>query len=129
MNNTTEKNTESNMTTLIEDSEGIIDLLMDNVAIVAILGLILAAIGVYGWFYVPAFKVMVMKLIKKYDAEIIELYEKHLTPKMSENLDAAAEKHVKDEILKQVVLSAFDHTEDKAQGTVKKLVRDIAKGK
>ena len=129
MNNTTANNTGSNMTALIEDSEGIIDLLMDNVAIVAKLGLILAAIGVYGWFYVPAFKVMVMKLIKKYDAEIIELYEKHLTPKMREKLDAAAEKHVKDEILKQVVLSAFDHTEDKAQGTVKKLVRDIAKGK
>ena len=83
MNNTTANNTGSNMTALIEDSEGIIDLLMDNVAIVAILGLILAAIGVYGWFYVPAFKVMVMKLIKKYDAEIIELYEKHLTPKKS----------------------------------------------
>jgi len=128
-NNTTANNTGSNMTAIIEDSEGIIDLLMDNIAIVAILGLILAAAGVYGWFYVPSFKVLVMKLIKKHDAEILELYEKHLTPKMREKLDEVTEKHVKDEILKQVVLSAFDHTEDKAQGTVKKLVRDIAKGK
>ena len=115
------------MTALIEDSEGIIDLLMDNIAIVAILGLLLAAAGVYGWFYVPEFKVLIMKLIKKHDAEILELYEKHLTPKMREKLDDLAEKHVKDEILKQVVLSKFDHTEKKAQGTVKKLIRDIAK--
>ena len=46
---------------------------------------------------------------------------------MRKQLDAAAEKHVKDEILKQIVMTAFDHTEVKAQGTVKKLIRDIAK--
>ena len=126
-NNTTANNTESNITKVLEDSEGIIDLLSANIGIVAVLGLLLLAGGAYGWFYIPSFKVLVMKLIKKHDAEILELYEKHLTPKMRKQLDAAAEKHVKDEILKQVVMTAFDHTEDKAQGTVKKLIRDIAK--
>ena len=45
----------------------------------------------------------------------------------NEKLDEVAEKHVKDEILKQVILTTFDHTEDKAQGTVKKLIRDLSK--
>ena len=68
-----------------------------------------------------------MKLIKKHDAEILELYEKHLTPKMKEALDDAASKHVKDAILKNVIMETFDHTEKKAQGTVKKIIRDAAK--
>ena len=127
MNNTTENSTESNMTSVLDDTGGLMDLLSSNIEIVAVLGLLCLAVGAYGWFYVPSFKVLVMKLIKKHDAEILELYEKHLTPKMRKQLDAAAEKHVKDEILKQIVMTAFDHTEDKAQGTVKKLIRDIAK--
>ena len=103
------------------------DLLSSNMEVFLVLGLALLAVGAYGWFYVPSFKVLVMKLIKKHDAEILELYEKHLTPNMRKKLDAMAEKHVKDEILKQVIMTTFDHTEDKAQGTVKKLIRDIAK--
>ena len=128
-NNTTTNDTSSNMTAILDDTEGLMDLLMDNIAIVGVLGVLLIAGGVYGWFYVPMVKVFIMKITKKYDDEILELYEKHLTGNMRKKLDAAAEKHVKDEILKQVILTAFDHTEDKAQGTVKKLVRDIAKGK
>ena len=127
-NNTTENSTESNMTSVLDDTEGLMDLLSSNIEIFAVLGLLILAVGAYGWFYVPSIKVLIMKLIKKHDAEILELYEKHLTPKMREKLNAVAEKHVKDEILKQVVMTAFDHTEDKAQGTVKKLIRDIAKG-
>ena len=126
-NNTTENNTESNMTALLEDTGGLMDLLSDNMGLVVVLGLLFLAVGAYGWFYVPSIKVLIMKLIKKHDAEILELYEKHLTPKMRKRLDAAAEKHVKDEILKQILMTAFDHTEVKAQGTVKKLIRDIAK--
>ena len=128
-NNTTTNDTSSNMTAILDDTEGLMDLLMDNIAIVGVLGVLLIAGGVYGWFYVPMVKVFIMKMTKKYDDEILELYEKHLTGNMRKKLDAAAEKHVKDEILKQVILTAFDLTEDKAQGTVKKLVRDIAKGK
>ena len=115
------------MTAILEDSEGLIDLAMENMVVFAILGLILTAVGVYGWFYVPSFKLMVMKLIKKHDAEIMELFEKHLTPKMKDALDDVASKHVKDEILKNVIMETFDHTEKKAQGTVKKIIRDAAK--
>jgi hypothetical protein len=67
------------------------------------------------------------KLLSKHEAEILELIEKNLTPKMREKLSVEAEKHLKNEILVQVILSNFDHTEKKAQGTVKKLIRDLAK--
>ena len=67
------------------------------------------------------------KLLSKHEAEIMELIEKNLTPKMREKLSTEAEKHLKSEILVQVILSNFDHTEKKAQGTVKKLIRDLAK--
>ena len=126
-NNTTTNDTSSNMTAILDDSEGLIDLAIENMIIFAVLGILLLAVGVYGWFYVPMVRVFIMKMTKKYDDEILELYEKHLTGNMRKKLDAAAEKHVKDEILKQVILTAFDHTESKAQGTVKKLIRDIAK--
>ena len=62
-NNTTSNETGSNMTTILEDSEGLMDLAMENMAVFAILGFILLAVGTYGWFYVPSFKLMVMKLI------------------------------------------------------------------
>ena len=126
-NNTTANNTDSNMTNVLEDSEGIIDLLAANMGIFAVLGLIILGAGAYGWFYVPSIKLMIIKLIRKHDTEIMELYEKHLTGNMRKKIDAVAEKHIKDEILKQVILTAFDHTEKTAQGTVKKRIRDIAK--
>ena len=43
------------MTTILEDSEGLMDLAMENMAVFAILGFILLAVGTYGWFYVPSF--------------------------------------------------------------------------
>ena len=117
----------TNNTTTNSTADSVMDLLSGNLELVLMAGIIAAGLTAYGWLYVPQFKFLIAKLIKKHDAEILELYEKHLTGNMRRKLDAVAEKHIKDEILKQVVLTAFDHTEKKAQGTVKKLIRDIAK--
>ena len=124
----TNNTTTNSRSALLEDSGGLMDLLTSNMVIFLILGIMFLAVSAYGWFYVPQFKFLIAKLIKKHDTEIMELYEKHLTGNMRKKIDAVAEKHIKDEILKQIVLTAFDHTEKKAQGTVKKLIRDIAKG-
>ena len=132
-NNTTETNetgniTESNDT--LGALENILDVLTGSPELI---GLLLAVVGagVVAYFKVPAFKMFVdvyaSKLLRKHQAEILELFEKHLTPKMREALSAEAEKHLKNEILVQIILSKFDHTEKKAQGTVKKLIRDLAK--
>lgn len=122
MNNTT-SNTTSNLTS---DADSLIDTIMGSQELI-LLAIVALAMGAVAWLYVPQVRFFAMKLIGKYDDEILELYEKNLTPLMREKLDEVAEKHVKDEILKQVILTTFDHTEDKAQGTVKKLIRDLSK--
>ena len=122
MNNTT-SNTTSNLTS---DADSLIDTIMGSQELI-LLAIVALAMGAVAWLYVPQFRFFAMKLIGKYDDEILELYEKNLTPLMREKLTETAEKHVKDKILKQVILTTFDHTEDKAQGTVKKLIRDLSK--
>ena len=136
-NNTTANNeTSSNMTNMTggSDTEGLIETIIEALTgSPELIGLLLVVVGagVVAYFKVPAFKMFVdvyaSKLLRKHQAEILELYEKHLTPKMREALSTEAEKHLKNEILVQIILSKFDHTEKKAQGTVKKLIRDLAK--
>ena len=132
-NNTTETNETGNVTDSTDTLgalESILDVLQGSPELI---GLLLAVVGagVVAYFKVPAFKMFInvyaSKLLRKHQAEILELLEKHLTPKMREALSTEAEKHLKNEILVQIILSKFDHTEKKAQGTVKKLIRDLAK--
>ena len=135
-NNTTvdnETSLEDNMTNG-DSTEGMIETILDVLTgspeLIGILSIMIGA-GVVAYFKVPSFKMFVnvyaSKFLKKHEAEILELLEKNLTPKMRESLSVEAHKHLKNEILVQVILSKFDHTERKAQGTVKKLIRDLAK--
>ena len=101
--------------------------LMDNVEVFMVLSFLSLGVSIYGWCYVPQFRFLVTKLIGRYDSEIMALYDEHLTPKMREALDDVSSKHVKSAILKQVILESFDHTEKKAKGTVRKIIRDAAK--
>ena len=136
-NNTTANNeTTGNMTNMTSgsDTEGMIETILDVlIGSPELIGLLLVVVGAgaVAYYKVPAFKMFVdvyaSKLLSKHEAEILELIEKHLTPKMREKLSTEAENHLKNEILVQVILSNFDHTEKKAQGTVKKLIRDLAK--
>ena len=136
-NNTTANNeTTGNMTNMTSgsDTEGMIETILDVlIGSPELIGLLLVVVGAgaVAYYKVPAFKMFVdvyaSKLLSKHEAEILELIEKNLTPKMREKLSTEAQKHLKNEILVQVILSNFDHTEDKAQGTVKKLIRDLAK--
>jgi hypothetical protein len=131
--NVTATNETGNMTTG-DDSDtmlgGLIDVLIGSPVLIGLL-LVVVGAGAVAYYKVPAFKMFVdvyaSKLLSKHEAEILELIEKNLTPKMREKLSVEAEKHLKNEILVQVILSNFDHTEKKAQGTVKKLIRDLAK--
>ena len=114
------------MNNTTSDADSLIDTLMGSQELM-LLAVLALGLGTVAWLYVPQVRFFVSRLIGKYDDEIMEIYEKNLTPLMREKLDNLAEKPVKVEILKQVILTTFDHTEDKAQGTVKKLVRDLAK--
>ena len=131
--NMTATNETGNMTSGTDSEgmlEGLLDVLIGSPVLIGLL-LVIVGAGAVAYYKVPAFKMFVdvyaSKLLSKHEAEIMELIEKNLTPKMREKLSTEAEKHLKSEILVQVILSNFDHTEKKAQGTVKKLIRDLAK--
>ena len=125
MTNNTTINETSNDSGMVE---ALSSMLTDNIEVFLVLGILCSAISLYGWCYVPQFRFLVTKLIGRYDSEILALYDEHLTPKMRDALDDASSKYVKNEILKQVILESFDHTEKKAKGTVRKIIRDAAKG-
>tara|TARA_Y100000310_G_scaffold137467_1_gene136401 strand:+ start:605 stop:988 length:384 start_codon:yes stop_codon:yes gene_type:complete len=124
MTNNTTINETSNDSGMVE---ALSSMLTDNIEVFLVLGILCSAISLYGWCYVPQFRFLVTKLIGRYDSEIMALYDEHLTPKMRDALDDASSKYVKNEILKQVILESFDHTEKKAKGTVRKIIRDAAK--
>jgi len=127
-NNTTNEDTNmtDNVTGVEEVSEsGMLDGLMDALQDSPELMLMVAVIGALVAFIAytqPAVKALVMPYIKKYDEEILELLDKNLTAaqvKAYEKLDEAAQKHVKDVMLRNVIMSAYDQNDDKFVAVIK----------
>ena len=77
---------------------------------------LMLAMGAYIMYTQPAVKALVMGYIGKHEDEINVLLDKYLTKaqaKAYEKLDEAAQKHVKDTMLRNVILSAWDQNDDK----------------
>ena len=116
MTNNTTTNETSNLTTL-EPESGMLDSILDALTAspeVMLMAAVMVAMGAYIMYTQPAVKALVMPYIKKYDDEILAALEKGLTKtqmKAYEKLDDAAQKHVKDAMLRNVVLSAWDETD------------------
>ena len=126
-NNTTNENT--NMTTNVTGDkvsesgmlDGLVDALSDSPELI-LMGIVMAAMAAYIAYTQPAVKALIMPYIKKYDDEILAALEKGLTKtqmKAYEKLDDAAQKHVKDAMLRNVVLSAWDENDDALVALVK----------
>ena len=115
LNGTTNEVSESGML------DGLMDVLQDSpelMLMVAVIGALVA----YITYTQPAVKALVMPYIKKYDEEILELLDKNLTAvqiKAYEKLDEAAQKHVKDAMLRNVIMSAYDQNDDKFVAVIK----------
>ena len=124
MTNNTTTNETSNLTTL-EPESGILDSILDALTAspeVMLMAAVMVAMGAYIMYTQPAVKALVMPYIKKYDDEILAALEKGLTKtqmKAYEKLDDAAQKHVKDAMLRNVVLSAWDENDDGLVALVK----------
>ena len=68
---------------------------------------------------------MVFKYLKNNEAELMELLDKYLTKaqmKAYEKLDEQAQLHVKDSLVKNVLLTAWDEKDDELAGLVKSKV-------
>ena len=123
-NNTAE---EGNLTSIIETVEesGILDTLMDEPLLLALVGLLLVAAG-YIAYTVPAVKMLVFKYLKNNEAELMELLDKNLTKaqmKAYEKLDEQAKLHVKDSLVRNVLITAWDEKDDELAGLVKSKVK------
>ena len=128
-NNTTNENNETggNVTELLESVEesGLLDSLMDDPVLMLLAALVLG-LGAYAAYTIPAVKALVFKYLKNNEAEVTALLDKNLTKlqmKAYEKLDEAAQKHVKDSMVKNVLVTAWDEKDDELAALVKSKVK------
>ena len=118
---------EGNLTAIIDTVEesGLLDAMMDEPLLMALAALVLGMAG-YIAYTVPAVKAMVFKYLKNNEAELMELLDKNLTKaqmKAYEKLDEQAQLHVKDSLVKNVLLTAWDEKDDELAALVKSKVK------
>ena len=118
---------EGNLTAIIDTVEesGLLDAMMEEPLLMALAALVLGMAG-YIAYTVPAVKAMVFKYLKNNEAELMELLDKNLTKaqmKAYEKLDEQAQLHVKDSLVKNVLLTAWDEKDDELAGLVKSKVK------
>ena len=118
---------EGNLTAIIDTVEesGLLDAMMDEPLLMALAALVLGMAG-YIAYTVPAVKAMVFKYLKNNEAELMELLDKNLTKaqmKAFDKLDEQAKIHVKDSLVKNVLLTAWDEKDDELAGLVKSKVK------
>jgi hypothetical protein len=124
---TNETTDDGNLTALIETVEesGMLDALMDDPLLMALAALVLG-LGGYVAYTVPAVKELVFKYIKNNEAELMDMLDKNLTKaqmKAFEKLDETAQKHVKDSLVRNVLITAWDEKDDELAALVKSKVK------
>ena len=123
-NNTSD---DGNITALLETVEesGMLDALMDDPLLMALAALVLG-LGAYVAYTVPAVKELVFKYLKNNETELMDMLDKNLTKaqmKAFEKLDATAQKHVKDSLVRNVLVTAWDEKDDELAALVKSKVK------
>ena len=123
-NNTAE---EGNVTAIIDTvkDSGILDTIMDEPLLMALAALVLA-LGAYVAYTVPAVKELVFKYLKNNEAELMGMLDKNLTKaqmKVFEKMDETAQKHVKDSLVKNVLITAWDEKDDELAALGKSKVK------
>ena len=123
----TNETNEGNLTAILDTVEesGLLDTLMDEPLLMALVGLLLVAAG-YIAYTVPAVKALVFKYLKNNEAELMDLLDKNLTKaqqKVFEKMDETAQKHVKNSLVKNVLITAWDEKDDELAALVKSKVK------
>ena len=128
-NNTTANattNATSNETNLLE---GLLDQLTAAPELLAVVAVVAGA-GAYAYFRVPRFSFLVNKyvpfLLKRYESEIDGLIENNLTKLQKiayDRLDSTLQQQMRDSVLKDVIMSNYDHYDEEFIKTVKTEIR------
>ena len=128
-NNTADNNTsdDGNITAILDTVEesGILDTLMDEPLLMALAAIVLC-MGAYIAYTVPAVKLLVFKYLKNNEAELMGILDKNLTKaqmKVFEKMDETAQAHVKDSLVKNVLITAWDEKDDELAALVKSKVK------
>jgi len=133
-NNTAENNTADDGNTTADlvqtvEESGILDTLLDSPELM-VCAAIIALLGAYIAYTQPAVRVLVMpyvnKFLKTHEAKIEALLEENLTKAQKvayEKLDETLQAQVKDEVLRNVVLTAWDEKDDELKTLVKGKVK------
>ena len=106
--------------------DGLLDALSDSPELALAL-VVICALAAYIAYTPPAVRALLLPLLKKYDDELLDLMDKSMTAaqvKAYEKLDEAAQKHVKDAMLRNVIMSAYDQNDDKFATVVKTELKD-----
>ena len=124
---TNETTDEGNLTAILDTVEesGLLDTLMDEPLLMALAAVILG-MGAYIAYTVPAVKLLVFKYMKNNEAELMGMLDKNLTKvqmKAFEKMDETAQKHVKDSLVKNVLITAWDEKDDELAALVKSKVK------
>ena len=128
-NNTAANETadEGNVTAIIDTvtESGLLDTIMDEPLLMALCAVVLG-MGGYIAYTIPAVKELVFKYIKNNEAELMDLLDKNMTKaqqKVFEKMDETAQKHVKDSLVKNVLITAWDEKDDELAALVKSKVK------
>jgi len=126
-NTATNETNEGNLTAILDTVEesGLLDTLMDEPLLMALAALVIGMAG-YIAYTVPAVKALVFKYLKNNEAELMDLLDKNLTKaqmKAFDKLDEQAKLHVKDSLVRNVLVTAWDEKEDELAGLVKSKVK------
>tara|TARA_Y100001963_G_scaffold123254_1_gene173119 strand:- start:68 stop:496 length:429 start_codon:yes stop_codon:yes gene_type:complete len=108
----------------VEES-GMLDAIMDEPLLMALVAVVLG-MGAYIAYTVPAVKELVFKYIKDNETELMGMLDKNLTKaqmKAFEKLDETAQKHVKDSLVRNVLITAWDEKDDELASLVKSKVK------
>jgi hypothetical protein len=126
-NTATNETNEGNLTAILDTVEesGLLDTLMDEPLLMALAALVIGMAG-YIAYTVPAVKALVFKYLKNNEAELMDLLDKNLTKaqmKAFDKLDEQAKLHVKDSLVRNVLVTAWDEKDDELAGLVKSKVK------
>ena len=128
-NNTAANETadEGNVTAIIDTvtESGLLDTMMDEPLLMALAAAVLG-MGAYIAYTVPAVKLLVFKYVKNNEAELMDMLDKNLTKvqmKAFDKMDETAQKHVKDSLVKNVLITAWDEKDDELAALVKSKVK------
>ena len=118
---------DGNITAIIESVEesGMLDALMDDPVLMLLAALVIG-LGAYAAYTIPAVKTLVFKYLKSNEAAVMSLLDKNLTKvqmKAFEKLDEAAQKHVKNSLVRNVLVTAWDEKDDELAALVKSKVK------